>query len=90
MSVEDKNINSAVTKVFYFIIAQKYGSTSRLVERAIQSAIKVAWDKGNLSILQRYFSCKPNQVEGKPTNSKFIAMIAEWLQLQGRQCELIA
>lgn len=90
MAVEDKDITNSVTNVLYSKVALKYSSTPCYVECSIRNAIQIAWDKGNLSILQRYFSCNSREVEGRPTNRKFIAMIAEWLELQGKQYMLIA
>ena len=55
------------------------------VERAIRHAIEVAWDRGDLETLQKYFGYTVSNVKGKPTNSEFIAMIADRLQLQRRE-----
>ena len=64
---------------------RKYGTTSSRVERAIRHAIEVAWDRGDLDTLQKYFGFTVSNAKGKPTNSEFIAMIADRLVLQRRQ-----
>ena len=75
---------NAVTKVLYPTIARQYGTTPSRVERAIRHAIEVAWDRGDLETLQKYFSYTISNLKGKPTNSEFIAMIADKLLLQSR------
>ena len=59
--------------------------TPSRVERAVRHAIEVAWDRGDLETLQRYFGYTVSNTKGKPTNSEFIAMIADRLQLQRKQ-----
>ena len=85
MTVEDMDVINAVTKVLYPEVAQKFGTTASRVERAIRHAIEVAWDRGDLDTLQKYFGFTVSNSKGKPTNSEFIAMIADRLQLQRRQ-----
>ena len=72
---EPEYIN-AVTKRLYPEIAKKNGTTASRVERAIRHAIEVAWDRGDLETLQRYFGYTVSNTKGKPTNSEFIAMAA--------------
>jgi two-component system response regulator (stage 0 sporulation protein A) len=72
----------AVTKILYPGVAEKYSTTPSRVERAIRHAIEVAWDRGDLETLQSIFGYTVSNVKGKPTNSEFIAMIADRLQLQ--------
>ena len=84
MAVEDPEIINAVTKRLYPTIAQKYSTTASRVERAIRHAIEVAWDRGDLDVLNSYFGFTVNNQRGKPTNSEFIAMIADKLRLQLR------
>ena len=81
---EPEYIN-AVTKRLYPEIAKKNGTTASRVERAIRHAIEVAWDRGDLETLQKYFGYTVNSAKGKPTNSEFIAMIADRLQLKMRR-----
>ena len=85
IAVEDMDVINAVTKVLYPEVAKRYGTTASRVERAIRHAIEVAWDRGDLDTLQRYFGYTVNSAKGKPTNSEFIAMIADRLQLQQKQ-----
>ena len=73
---------NAVTKVLYPAVAKKYGTTASRVERAIRHAIEVAWDRGDLETLQKYFGYTVSNTKGKPTNSEFIAMIADRISLE--------
>ena len=81
-TVEDMDIINAVTKVLYPEVAKKFGTTPSRVERAIRHAIEVAWDRGDVEVLQRFFGYTVSGIKGKPTNSEFIAMIADRLYLQ--------
>ena len=76
---------NAVTKILYPEVAKHFNTTASRVERAIRHAIEVAWDRGDLETLQKYFGYTVSNVKGKPTNSEFIAMIADRLQLQQRE-----
>lgn len=82
MVVEDGDLINAVTKRLYPEVAKKNGSTASRVERAIRHAIEVAWDRGDVDVLNSYFGYTINNSRGKPTNSEFIAMIADKLLLQ--------
>ena len=82
LTVEDMDIINAVTKVLYPEVARKFGTTPSRVERAIRHAIEVAWDRGNVETLQRFFGYTVSGIKGKPTNSEFIAMIADHLSLK--------
>ena len=82
MSVERPEIINAVTKQLYPAVAKKYETTSSRVERAIRHAIEVAWDRGNIDVLNSYFGYTIHNDRGKPTNSEFIAMISARLRLQ--------
>jgi len=84
LAVEDTEVINAVTKVLYPTIARKYKTTSSRVERAIRHAIEVAWDRGDIEVLQRIFGYTVSNAKGKPTNSEFIAMIADRLRLQSK------
>ena len=85
LAVEDMEVINAVTKVLYPTVARKFGTTPSRVERAIRHAIEVAWDRGDLETLQKYFGYTVSNAKGKPTNSEFIAMIADRLQLQRKE-----
>lgn len=82
MSVEKPEIINAVTKQLYPTVAKKYETTSSRVERAIRHAIEVAWDRGDIDVLNSYFGYTIHNDRGKPTNSEFIAMISDRLRLQ--------
>ena len=82
MSVEHPEIINAVTKQLYPSVAKKYETTSSRVERAIRHAIEVAWDRGDIDVLNSYFGYTIHNDRGKPTNSEFIAMISDKLRLQ--------
>ena len=82
MSVERPEIINAVTKQLYPAVAKKYDTTSSRVERAIRHAIEVAWDRGDIDVLNSYFGYTIHNDRGKPTNSEFIAMISDKLRLQ--------
>ena len=79
--VNDMDTINAVTKVLYPTVAKKFGTTASRVERAIRHAIEVAWDRGDLETLQKYFGYTVSNAKGKPTNSEFIAMISDRLCL---------
>ena len=85
LTIQDSDIINSVTKVLYPSVAKKYATTTSRVERAIRHAIEVAWDRGDLETLQRYFGYTVNSAKGKPTNSEFIAMIADRIRLQQRK-----
>ncbi len=76
---------NAVTKELYPSVAKKYDTTPSRVERAIRHAIEVAWDRGDVDILNSYFGYTIQGSRGKPTNSEFIAMISDRLRLKGRR-----
>ena len=82
IAVNDMDVINAITKVLYPQVAKTFQTTPSRVERAIRHAIEVAWDRGDLETLQKYFGYTVSNVKGKPTNSEFIAMIADRLQLQ--------
>lgn len=84
MAIEDDEIINAVTKRLYPAVAKKHSTTSSRVERAIRHAIEVAWDRGDVDVLNSYFGYTVHTGRGKPTNSEFIAMISDNLKLQMR------
>ena len=79
---------NAITKVLYPQVAKTFQTTPSRVERAIRHAIEVAWDRGDLDTLQRFFGYTVSNTKGKPTNSEFIALIADKLQLQLKSSEV--
>lgn len=82
MTIQDSDIINSVTKVLYPSVAKKYQTTTSRVERAIRHAIEVAWDRGDLDTLNSYFGYTIQNSRGKPTNSEFIAMIADNMRLK--------
>jgi len=82
LAINDMSVINAVTKVLYPTVAKMYKSSSSKVERAIRHAIEVAWDRGDIEVLQSYFGYTISNAKGKPTNSEFIAMIADNLRLK--------
>ena len=82
IAVGDMDVINAITKVLYPQVAKTFQTTPSRVERAIRHAIEVAWDRGDLDTLQRFFGYTVSNTKGKPTNSEFIALIADKLQLQ--------
>jgi two-component system response regulator (stage 0 sporulation protein A) len=80
--VNDSEIINSVTKILYPTVAKKYQTTTSRVERAIRHAIEVAWDRGDVEVLNSYFGYTIQVNRGKPTNSEFIAMIADNLRLK--------
>lgn len=82
MTIENNDIINSVTKILYPSVAKKYQTTTSRVERAIRHAIEVAWDRGDVDVLNSYFGYTIQNSRGKPTNSEFIAMIADNLRLK--------
>ncbi len=80
--LNDSETMERVTKVLYPTIAKEYATTPARVERAIRHAIEVAWDRGNAEVMQKYFGYTIQAERGKPTNSEFIAMIVDNIQLE--------
>jgi two-component system response regulator (stage 0 sporulation protein A) len=81
MVIEDMDAINSITKFLYPTVAKHYNTTSSRVERAIRHAIEVAWDRGNPDILNDLFGYTILSTRGKPTNSEFIAMIADKIRL---------
>lgn len=82
LTINDMDMINAVTKVLYPEVAKKFSTTPSRVERAIRHAIEVAWDRGDIEVLQKFFGYTVSNIKGKPTNSEFIAMIADSLTLR--------
>ena len=84
MSVEDIEMLSSIAKVLYPTIAKKFDTTPSRVERAIRHAIEVAWNRGRMETLNSLFGYTISTGKGKPTNSEFIALIADKIRLSYR------
>ncbi len=82
LSIKDDEMMNCVTKLLYPTVAKNFKTTPSRVERAIRHAIEVAWDRGDVDVLSSYFGYTIQNSKGKPTNSEFIAMIADKLKLQ--------
>ncbi len=82
LCIDDNEMLGSVTKILYPTVAKQYSTTPSRVERAIRHAIEVAWDRGDVDVLSSYFGYTIQAQRGKPTNSEFIAMIADKLKLQ--------
>lgn len=81
-AVQNRQLMDCVTKQLYPSVAEKYDTTSSRVERAIRHAIEIAWDRGNVEVLNSFFGYTVNTYRGKPTNSEFIALVTDKLRLQ--------
>ncbi len=84
MVTQKIDLLGAVTKELYPNVAEKYDTTSSRVERAIRHAIEVAWNRGNVDLANNFFGHTVSSHRGKPTNSEFIAMVADRLRVSGK------
>lgn len=82
MAVEDMDVLNAITKILYPTVAKKHQTTASRVERAIRHAIEVAWSRGKLDVLDELFGYTVSNGKGKPTNSEFIALVADTIRLE--------
>lgn len=82
MTYENPDLINSVTKELYPSIAKKYNTTSSRVERSIRHAIELAWDRGDCDVLGDMFGYTVQRSKGKPTNSEFIALIADYMKLE--------
>lgn len=85
MAVEDMDVLNAITKILYPTVAKKHHTTSSRVERAIRHAIEVAWSRGKVDVLDQLFAYTVSYGKGKPTNSEFIALIADTIRLEQKK-----
>lgn len=82
MSVDDSEMLNSITKILYPSIAKQHGTTPSRVERAIRHAIEVAWSRGKVDTIDELFGYTVHNGKGKPTNSEFVAMIADKIRLE--------
>ena len=82
MSVGDMDMLNSITKILYPTIAKKHQTTPSRVERAIRHAIEVAWSRGKMDTIEELFGYTVSNGKGKPTNSEFIALIADRIRLE--------
>ena len=85
MAIDDMDVLNAITKILYPTVAKKHRTTSSRVERAIRHAIEVAWSRGKLDTLEALFGYTVSNGKGKPTNSEFIALVADTIRLEQKQ-----
>jgi len=88
MAVRDMESLNAITKILYPGIAKKFSTTPSRVERAIRHAIETAWSRGDVDVLNKIFGYTISNDKGKPTNSEFIAMIADRLHLEFQSAQM--
>lgn len=81
MSEEDMEVVSSVTKLLYPEIAKAYKTTNQKVERAIRNAIEVSWQRGNVKTIEKLFGYSTDNGKGRPTNSEYIARVADMVHL---------
>lgn len=84
MTMQNTELINSITKQLYPGVAKQYGTTSSRVERAIRHAIEVAWDRGDVDVLNSFFGYTVQNSRGKPTNSEFIALVADSLRLKNK------
>lgn len=84
LAVTDSKALESVTKILYPTVAKQYGTTPQRVERAIRHAIELAWERGDINIINSYFGYTISGVKGRPTNSEFIALIADKIIMQNK------
>lgn len=82
MSVDDSEMLNSITKILYPSIAKQHNTTPSRVERAIRHAIEVAWSRGKVDTIDELFGYTVNNGKGKPTNSEFVALIADKIRLE--------
>ncbi|NMB35724.1 MAG: sporulation transcription factor Spo0A [Firmicutes bacterium] len=87
MVVEEIELLGSVTKVLYPRIAERFDTTPSRVERAIRHAIEVAWSRNSIDTIKKFFGYTINTEKGKPTNSEFIALVADRIRLKNRKYE---
>ena len=84
MTMNNSELINSITKQLYPGVAKQYGTTSSRVERAIRHAIEVAWDRGDVDVINSFFGYTVQSSRGKPTNSEFIALVADSLRLKNK------
>ena len=90
MVIDDMDYLGAVTKELYPAVADRYNTTPSRVERAIRHAIEVAWNRGKIETLDKLFGYTVSNAKGKPTNSEFIALIADKIRLEEESLNIYA
>lgn len=86
--VERPQLIDYITGELYPLVAEKFDTTPSRVERAIRHGIEVAWDRGDIETIQKWFGYTVSLTKGKPTNSEFIALLSDRLRLEMKETEL--
>lgn len=86
IALGNKGILRSITKELYPAVAQAFNTTPTRVERAIRHAVELAWDRGDLDTLQKFFGFTVSSKKGKPTNSEFLSALADHLRLELQLC----
>lgn len=86
IALGNKGILKAMTTELYPAVAQAFNTTPSRVERAIRHAVELAWDRGDLDTIQKFFGFTVSSKKGKPTNSEFLSALADHLRLELRLC----
>lgn len=89
MAVLNDDVINSITKMMYPILAKKFQTTPSRIERAIRHAIEVAWNRGEVGVHDKIFGYTVNSNKGKPTNSEFIALIADKIRLESNHLETV-
>ncbi|WP_461809929.1 sporulation initiation factor Spo0A C-terminal domain-containing protein [Faecalimonas sp.] len=84
LAIEEPDSITAITKIIYPEVASKNHTTPSRVERAIRHAIEVAWSRGNMDVLNHFFGYTISADSGRPTNSEFIALVADYISLKSQ------
>lgn len=82
MCVQDMELVGSVTKLLYPDLARMYGTTAQKIERAIRNAIEVSWERGNSDIFEELFGYRNTSEYSRPTNSEYIAIVADYIRLE--------
>lgn len=85
LCLKDRSMVDKITKALYPGVAQMFDTTAPRVERAIRHAIELAWERGNLNLINNIFGYTVSNSKGKPTNSEFIALVADTVRLEARR-----
>lgn len=89
MTTEDMELVSSITKLLYPDVAKEHNTTGQKVERAIRNAIEVSWQRGNMEAMEKIFGFSASTGKGRPTNSEYIARLADEIQLYDEEDEII-
>ncbi len=82
MCVDDMELIGSVTKLLYPDLAKKYATTDQKIERAIRNAIEVSWERGNAELFKKLFGYSNGSGHSRPTNSEYIASVADYVRLE--------